>query len=93
MLCCGSSLGHLLTLGAVLKGLWGPTAGGDVCVGFTVLAQREMLRMEGARFGLPPAWGGRGVAGSPVAGAGELWVGNVCIERGSSGTVVLGTCV
>lgn len=81
------------TLGAVLRGLWGPTASGDVRVGFTVLAQGEMLRMEGARFGLSPAWGGKGVAGSCVAGAGELWVGNVCVERGSSGTVVVGTCV
>lgn len=74
LLCChGSSLGHLL----YPEGLWGPTAGGDVCVGFTVLAQGEVLRMEGARLGLPPAWGGSGVPGSPVAGM--LWE---CFCRG-----------
>lgn len=49
----------------------------------------EVLRMEGARVGLPPAWGRSGVPGSPVAGV--LWE-YLC--RGvSGGTVGLGTCV
>lgn len=61
-----------------------------VCVGFAVLAQGEVLGMEGARLGFPPAWGGNGVPGSPVVGVlweclcggGRQWdcgAGNMCM--------------
>lgn len=76
---CGAVLSWLIFGPSLVPwGLWGPTAGRDVRVGFAVLAQGEVLRMEGARFGVPPAWGGRGVPGSPIAGV--LCFGNVCVE-------------
>lgn len=58
--------------------------------GVPIPAQGKVLRMEGARLGLPPAWGGSAVPGSLVARVlweclcrgGKQWycgTGNMCI--------------